>query len=70
MLAILMGVRWYFTVVQISFKENIHREFLYCFPIAGTTDDNHSMVVVSCIADRMERRVGNMNIRRQLRDLG
>lgn len=60
-LAILMYVKWYLTVVQTSFKENAHRKYLYCFPMASTMNTNHSMVVVSCIANRMEDSLGNMD---------
>lgn len=56
-----MCVKWYLTVVQTPFKENAHRKYLYCFPMASTMNTNHSMVVVFCIANRMEGSLGNMD---------
>lgn len=70
-LAILAGVKWCLTVAQILFKENVHRKFLHCLPTTSSRNANHSMVVVSWMADRMERSIGNrMRKRRQPRDFG
>lgn len=60
-LAILMCVKWYLTVVQTSFKKNVHRKFLYSFPMASTMNANHSIVVVSCVENRMEGSLENLD---------